>query len=255
MEDAKIGAAFRAVRTRNGRTQASVAEAAGSGQSAVSRLERGRLSRLSVETVRRIARALDMWVDIRPRWRGIDLDRILNGAHSARQEALLLAFERYPGWAAVPEVSYAVFGERGAVDILAWHQATRSLLVIELKTALVDPAELVRSMDQRRRLASRIARTRGWDPATVSTWVVLTDTRTNRRRVASHAWVLAPFARIDGRRMRAWLQAPKGAVSALSFWLEPSAVIPRHVVPKRRPTAANRTSSAGKDLDDPSSPG
>jgi hypothetical protein len=37
------------------------------------------------------------------------------------------------GWEAVPEVTYSIFGERGSID-LAWHPASRTLLVIELKS-------------------------------------------------------------------------------------------------------------------------
>lgn len=36
----------------------------------------------------------------------------------------------------MPEVSFSIYGQRGVIDILAWHAATRSLLVIELKTEM-----------------------------------------------------------------------------------------------------------------------
>ena len=105
------------------------------------------------------------------------------------------------GWSSVPEVSFSIYGERGAIDILAWHGATRSLLIIELKTLLVILAELVRTMDRRVRLGRRIARERGWSPASISSWVIFVDTRTNRRHVADHRTILAPLATVDGRRM------------------------------------------------------
>jgi hypothetical protein len=56
-----------------------------------------------------------------------------------------------------PDASFSIYGERGVVDIVAWHAASRSLLIIELKTLLVDPQELVATMDRRVRLGGQIA--------------------------------------------------------------------------------------------------
>ena len=56
-------------------------------------------------------------------------------------EELARLFAGLPDWVAVPEVTFSIYGERGAIDILAWHEPTRSLLVIELKTELVDIQE------------------------------------------------------------------------------------------------------------------
>ncbi len=61
-----------------------------------------------------------------------------------------------------PEVSFAVYGERGVIDILAWHPGERALLVIELKTEIVDIQDLIGTVDRKRRLARVVARDRGW---------------------------------------------------------------------------------------------
>jgi hypothetical protein len=43
-------------------------------------------------------------------------------------------------------VSFSIFGERGLIDILAFHQPTGMLLIIELKTELMlDPCTVRRS--------------------------------------------------------------------------------------------------------------
>ena len=42
------------------------------------------------------------------------------------------------GWDVATEVSFNVRGERGSIDILAFHQATGSLLVIEIKSVVPD---------------------------------------------------------------------------------------------------------------------
>jgi hypothetical protein len=42
------------------------------------------------------------------------------------------------GWIPVPEVTFQVYGERGSIDILAWHPIARILLVIEVKSVVPD---------------------------------------------------------------------------------------------------------------------
>jgi hypothetical protein len=121
------------------------------------------------------------------------------------------------GWLALPEISFARGGERGVIDILAWHAATRSLLVIELKTRIVDVNALTATMDIRRRVARRLARDQGWEPSTVSIWVLVAPSRTNARILAEHRTVLRAKFPADGRSMRRWLARPDGDVAALSF--------------------------------------
>ena len=119
-----------------------------------------------------------------------------------------------------PEVSFSIYGERGIIDILAWHAATRSLLVIELKTLIVDVQALVGDVDRKRRLAKQVARDRGWDAATVSSWVIVVRSATNQRRVAAHRTMLRTALPTDGRTMRGWLRKPAGAMRGLSMWSE-----------------------------------
>jgi transcriptional regulator with XRE-family HTH domain len=218
VDDARLGRSFRAVRVRKGLRQADVASAAGVSQDSVSRVERGLMGGMTVDRIRAIGQALGMVLDITPRWSGGELDRLLGARHSALHEAVAARFARLPGWTVVPEVTFSIFGERGAIDILAWHVPTRTLLVIELKTELVDVQELLGTLDRKRRLAPKIGADRGWNPAFVATWVILADGRTNRRRVDAHRTVLRASLPADGRGMNAWLGDPVGAISALSFW-------------------------------------
>lgn len=240
MEDTQFGARVRAVRMKQRRTQKSVATQARVRRIEVSYVERGLLGDLPLHVIRDVVSALGAWLELQPKWHGVDLARLTSGAHDALQGSLLEFFDRLPGWVAVPEATYSIFGERGAVDILAWHEATRSLLVIELKTVLVDKGEIARKMDERRRLAPEIAAARGWKPTTVSTWLILSDTRTNRREVARNAALLRHSEALDGHAMRAWLRQPIGAVSGISFWPASDAVIRRRV----RPTKAEKAAEA-----------
>jgi transcriptional regulator with XRE-family HTH domain len=217
MDDPAIGRSIRAVRVKRGWRQADLAEAAGVSRQTVSRLEGGQLDDTPLATLRRVADALGIRITIEARWRGAELDRLLGARHSAMHEAVARLFETLPEWTAVPEVTFSIYGERGSIDVLAWHAATRTLLVIELKTEIVDVQETVGTLDRKVRLAARIAAERGWSPATVSAWLLVADGATNRRRVSAHGSMLRAAFPVDGRTITGWLRAPRGRVLALSF--------------------------------------
>jgi hypothetical protein len=142
---------------------------------------------------------------------------MLNRGHARLHEAMAKWLTDLGGWLLLPEVSFAYGGERGVIDIVAWHAASRTLLVIELKTRIVDINDLMATMDVRRRMADRIARERGWEPRALGLWVVVAPARTNARAVAEHTTVLRAKFPADGRVMRRWLAKPIGDVGALSF--------------------------------------
>ena len=212
---------IRAVRVRRGWRQSDVAEAAGVSQTTVSRIERGRLGAVPIGTLRAVAEALEVRATIELRGSGADLDRLLAAGHSAMHEELARLFAGLPDWVSLPEVTFAIYGERGAIDVLAWHEPTRSLLVIELKTELVDMQETVGTLDRKVRLAVKVAREHGWDPLTVSSWLLIAESPTNRRAFGRHQAMLGQRFTVDGHAMAAWLRRPGGRVHALSF-LSPS---------------------------------
>ena len=183
----------------------------------VSRIERGRLDEVSSRALRRMAAVLEIDLGVTARWRGGELGRLLNDRHALLHGAVLERLKRLGGWACTPEVSFNVWGERGIVDIVAWHAMSRTLLLVELKTEIVDPQELVGVMDRRRRLGREIAASLGWEPLVMATWVVLADTRTNRRHLARHVRLLRAAFPADGRRLGGWLRSPAGRIDALSF--------------------------------------
>lgn len=214
----RIGQALRAIRVRKRLRQSDVALLARVPREDVIAIEAGRLAAIDWGRVQAVARALEATLRTEVRWQGADLDRLLAAGHAALHEVIGAFFARLVDWETLSEVSFAVFGERGVIDILAWHAPTRSLLIVELKTALGDPQALVATMDRRIRLARRIAADRGWSAESVSAWVVFADTTTNRRHVARHRALLGARFPVDGRSLRAWLARPSGTVMALSFW-------------------------------------
>ena len=205
-------------------------------------MERGHLGSHSIDTIRKVAAALDIRVDLMARWRAGDLDRLLNSRHSALHESVARMFRTHlPAWILAPEVSFAIYGERGVIDILAWHPGRRALLVIELKTDLADMNELVGTFDRKRRLARQIALERGWDPVSVSGWLIVVGNRTNRRRVAAHEAMLRAAFPDDGRAIRRWLRDPVTTVSGLSFWsVRSGQTTGQGAAPTRRVRTASR---------------
>ena len=71
---------------------------AGVSASAVSRIERGHLDTVTLETIRGVAKALDVRVELVARWRAGELDRLLNARHSAMHEVLARMFDGLPEW-------------------------------------------------------------------------------------------------------------------------------------------------------------
>jgi hypothetical protein len=181
------------------------------------RIEHGRLESVPFGKLRAVAAALDARIDAVVRWQGGDLPRLVSARHAEMHESMARYFQRLPAWIVEPEVSFSVYGERGVIDILAWHPTCRMLLVIELKTEIVDLNELLATPDRKRRLAWTVARARRWDPVGVSSWVVVAESRVNRRAVATHGAVLRTKLPVDGRTVRRWLSRPSERIDALSF--------------------------------------
>ncbi len=99
-----------------------------------------------------------------------------------------------------PEVSFNRYGERGSIDILAWHPATRIALVIEVKSEITAVEETLRRHDVKARLAPAIVYERlGERPVAVGSLLVAPDTSTTRRRIAEHGETFARAYPLRGR--------------------------------------------------------
>jgi len=205
------------VRLRLRLRQEDVAARAGVSQDTVSRIERGRLSALQLRTVRAVLQAIEMELRINPSWRGGELDWLMDEDHAVAVGGVAELLEGL-GWVTGAEVSFAVYGERGSIDLVAWHPGTRVLLIIEVKTSLISAEETLRRHDTKVRLAARIVEERfGWRPSAVARMLVLPDASTPRRQVARHTAVLARAYPLRGSTARAWLAQPSGAAALLIF--------------------------------------
>jgi transcriptional regulator with XRE-family HTH domain len=217
VDDIRLGARVRALRHRLGLRQRDLADRAGVTQDDVSRIERGRLAAMPSAKVRRVGAALEADVTINLRWRGGDLDRLLDEGHASLVGRVIEVLQAF-GWEVRAEVSYSEYGERGSIDILAWHSSTRTLLAVEVKTDLVSLEETLRKHDEKTRLAPKVAREHfGWHAALASRLLVLPDLSTQRRRVERHDPVLRVACPVRGLAVRGWLKAPTERISGLMF--------------------------------------
>lgn len=146
-------------------------------------LERGLGRRGSLAHTEAICEVLGADLDVRVRWRGEALDRLLDEAHAGLVERMVRVLEA-SGWVTAVEVTFSEFGERGSIDILGWHGAPRTLLVVEIKSVIPDAQATLSPLDRKTRLARKIGRDRGWDARSISRLLVVGDGSMNRRRVA-----------------------------------------------------------------------
>jgi DNA-binding XRE family transcriptional regulator len=171
---------------------------AGVSRGAIARIEQGHADKVTVETLDKVARALGARVVCRLTWNSEGLDRLLDSDHAAIVEQVVGVL-RAADWLVATEVSFNVFGERGSIDIFAFHPVARTLLVIEVKSVVPDVQATLVTLDRKERLALEIARQRGWDAVTVAKLLIIRDDRTARRRVEQHRVTFGNAFRIESR--------------------------------------------------------
>jgi transcriptional regulator with XRE-family HTH domain len=203
----RIGAKLRALRKRRGWRQQDLANRIGCSRQLVSRIENDRLESVPFGKIQACVDELGGFLRIDLQWQGERLARLIDARHAAVQNRFVeMLAER--GWAARVEVSFNHFGDRGRIDILAWHAATATVGVVEIKSRMDNAEETLGRIDVKARLAPGIAADLGWQAAHVVPILVLAEGTTQRRHLAEHA---ALFGRFDarGRAGLAWLRRPE----------------------------------------------
>ena len=158
-----------------GLTQAEAAARAGVSQSFWSRLERGQVSAVSIETLASCAAAVGVqlaaFIEARP---GADLPRDIE--HLRRQE-LVIAVGATGGWTARPEAGIDPGANRSrSIDVLLSRSRGAELAVVEIIDLLADAGAALRG------LADKVAAVRRSSPpdARVAGLLVLRATTRNR---------------------------------------------------------------------------
>ena len=157
MEDRRVGLVLRALRRRLGMRQFDLGQRAGVSQSVVSRAERGHLDTLTVRTLRSLFAAVDARYDTVVRWRGGEVDYLLDRAHADLGAAVAQRL-RVAGWMVLPEVTFTRFGERGSIDLLAVRRDVSAAVMFELKSEMTSFEEQQRRLDAKSRWWPRSSR-------------------------------------------------------------------------------------------------
>lgn len=216
MDPSRVGSDVRLLRRGRGWSQRKLAVEARVSRWSVATIESGRPGAVRIDAARAVVAALGGYLSFRVLYKGETLDRLRDRQHAELVETFVRILLDL-GWEVATEVSFNRYGERGSVDILAFHALTRTLLVIEVKSVVPDVGGMLATLDRKVRLGAEIAQSRGWHPAHVSRLLVLPESRTARRRVREHE---ATFATAFPRRnvqINAWLREPSGAMSGLLF--------------------------------------
>jgi hypothetical protein len=139
-------------------------------------------------------------IDLRPR----DLVHAKCSAYADRRL-------RASGWIVAREVEIGDARSRGWIDLLAYHPVRRLLLVIEVKTELIDIGALERTFAWYEREALAASRRLGWHPRTQVGAVLVLDSNANRRRIVAAHDVFArafPGHAVELRRVVAGVVDP-----------------------------------------------
>lgn len=216
MEEQRAGKVLRAVRRRRGLTQADLAGLAGVAQQTVSLLERGKASDATLRTVKQVAAPLGITVDLILRWKGPELDRLVDARHAGIVKAVVSRLA--PEWQTVVEYTFNPYGDRGSVDVLAWHAAARVLLLVEVKSEPDSLESVLRSMDVKVRVVPPlIARERGWRVRSLGAVLVLPDETTARRAVARMSPIFDVALPARSVAVRGWLREPACPMRGIWF--------------------------------------
>jgi transcriptional regulator with XRE-family HTH domain len=247
----RFGLGIRALRIRRGWRQKDLAAAAGVSQSVVARIERGQGGRVAVDKLAAVARPLGARVDVRLLYQGEAMDRLLDQEHAGLVEIVARTL-RGAGWDVRTEVTFWIRGERGSVDVLAWHAGERIVIVIEVKSVVPDVQATLATLDRKARLGPEIAKSVGWRPVAVGRLLVIGASRTARRRVAVHRATFEAALPDRFVAVRRYLARPHldPVLRGLMFVTGSHHLTTRHRQPGRRasPERAPRPKAGGRDV-------
>jgi transcriptional regulator with XRE-family HTH domain len=216
MDRLRVGRSLRAIRIRLGWRQTDVAAAASVSRAYVSKVERGLIRKSDLERLERACQALGADLDVRVRWRGEGLDRLLDESHAVLVDRIVAELKS-AGWDIAIEVTFNDFGERGSVDVVGWKPSSRALLIVEVKSVVPDAQATLMPLDRKARLGAKIGRQRGWEAASVSRLLVVANQTVNRRRIARLSSTFDVALPVRGHAVRRWLRKPDGSIAGLLF--------------------------------------
>lgn len=194
----RIGVGLRDARRRAGLRQVDIAERAGISQSFCSRLERGLVTSVSLETLAACAEAvghqLAAFLELAP---GATPPRDIE---HLRRQRLVIETATGGGWRAIPEAALPDDGPRPrSIDVLLRRPTRRETAVVEIVDYLADVGDAIRNLE-----AKELAIANREPGGTVAGLLLVRRTRRNRQVVSDLHPLFA--ARYPGPSS-AWLRA------------------------------------------------
>lgn len=208
------GRLLRMLRIRKNWRQSDVGEKAELSPAVIGRHESGVIG--SLTAIERHAAVFRMRVDVRLIGRAGELVRLADEEHAAIVETLAAWF-RSVGFAVEAEASFSEWGERGRIDLLAFDPRTGTLIIVEVKTQLLDLQDLFGALNVKERLAATVAQRRGWIVRRRVSVLAVAATTANRDIVRSHPSLFAGFA-----RRKLTVEAVRGEDQRILHWVTAS---------------------------------
>jgi DNA-binding XRE family transcriptional regulator len=217
VDDSQVGSLIRVVRLRRNLRQADVARRAGVSQQTVSLVERGHLEALTLRASRQVGRALEIRLPFSPRHRGPEAARLLDQDHATLVEHVLGVLSG-ASWDVLVEYSFNSYGDRGTVDVIGWNAEGAALLIVEVKTRLVDVQDLLGTLNRKVRVVpGLLSAERGWRAAVVGRAVVMPSSSALHAAIAARRATFAVALPARNRDLARWLAEPTAPIAALWF--------------------------------------
>ena len=127
MDRFRFGRSVRELRLRQRVTQAELGARVRVSRNLIGRIERGTIAGVPFGRLVAVAEALDGRLDLDFRWRGLQLDRLVNERHAGTVDQLVDV-------SAMPlarrgEATFSTYAERGSIDAFAWHPVRQVVAV------------------------------------------------------------------------------------------------------------------------------
>ena len=198
------------MRRQLGWTQKDLGARSGISQPRLSRFEAGRIEVTSLSETGRLLDSLGIRVQLR-----LDdplvarSDRQHDLAH-ARCLAYVAGRVAKEGWDVRREVEIHHGRSHGWIDLLAFHAASRSALVAEIKSELPDVGAIQRTLSWYARMAWDVGRSFGWPIRGVGAALMVLATEANEARILDNGALLRQAFPVRGSAFSDWLAAPIG---------------------------------------------
>jgi transcriptional regulator with XRE-family HTH domain len=203
----QIGSTIRSTRRARGWSQRRLAAEAGISQAMICAIERLRIPDLPVATAAQVLKALDVTIELIMTPPRVLATATRDDAHARCVAYVARQLER-AGFVVMTEVEIGGGRWLGFADVLAYHPMEHVLLVIEVKTEIVDVGEIDRAMGLYERGAWDAARRIGWRPRAVTGMLLVLATRENDVVLAEHRPLFDRSFRRRSKHLNALVREP-----------------------------------------------